>query len=177
LVGARGFFTDANACIARAAWERVPFREVPYAEDRVLAIDMLRAGFAKVFVADAAVWHSHDYTLVGRLRRSFDEWRALREVYDWRQSASPAQLARELRSGFAQARAQLMRDGASRQIGILAAVTGHQLARLTGALLGSRADWLPPRLRRALSLEGRASFVPLDLDAPRVALRDEGSTQ
>ena len=34
LIGRRGFFTDANACIARAAWERVPFREVPYAEDR-----------------------------------------------------------------------------------------------------------------------------------------------
>jgi rhamnosyltransferase len=29
LMGRRGFFTDANACIARAAWERVPFREVP----------------------------------------------------------------------------------------------------------------------------------------------------
>ena len=52
LVGRRGFFTDANACVARAAWERVPFREVAYAEDRVLAIDMLRAGYAKVFVPD-----------------------------------------------------------------------------------------------------------------------------
>ena len=62
LIGRRGFFTDANACLARAAWERVPFREVPYAEDRVLAIDMLRAGYAKAFVPAAAVWHSHDYT-------------------------------------------------------------------------------------------------------------------
>ena len=25
LVGARGFFTDANGCVARAAWEEVPF--------------------------------------------------------------------------------------------------------------------------------------------------------
>lgn len=32
LVGRRGFFTDANACLARSAWERVPFREVPYAD-------------------------------------------------------------------------------------------------------------------------------------------------
>ncbi len=53
LIGARGFFTDANACLARAAWQRAPFREVPYAEDRVLAIDMLRAGFAKAFVPSA----------------------------------------------------------------------------------------------------------------------------
>ena len=44
LDGIRGFFTDANGCLARAAWEAVPFRAVPYAEDRALAIDMLRAG-------------------------------------------------------------------------------------------------------------------------------------
>ena len=50
-----GYFTDANGCVARAAWERVPFREVAYAEDHVLAHDMLRAGFAKVYVPGAAV--------------------------------------------------------------------------------------------------------------------------
>ena len=44
LLGARGFFTDANGCVARAAWERTPFRDVPFAEDHVLAHDMLRAG-------------------------------------------------------------------------------------------------------------------------------------
>src|SRR5207237_3400855 len=61
LLGRRGFFTDTNACIARAAWRQAPFRPVPYAEDRVLAIDMLRAGFAKVFVPSSPVRHSHHY--------------------------------------------------------------------------------------------------------------------
>ena len=59
LIGARGFYTDANACVARVAWQRAPFREVAYAEDRVLAIDMLRAGYAKAYVPGAAVVHSH----------------------------------------------------------------------------------------------------------------------
>ena len=59
----------------------MPFREVAYAEDRVLATDMLRAGYAKVYAPRASVIHSHDYSLVGWLRRSFDEARALREVY------------------------------------------------------------------------------------------------
>jgi hypothetical protein len=36
--------------------------------------------------------------------------------------------------------------------------------RLTGALLGSRADRLPPAARRRLSLERRAGFAPLELD-------------
>ena len=76
----RLFFTDANGCIARAAWESVPFREVAYAEDQLLARDMLAAGYAKVYRPDAAVIHSHDYKPIDQLRRSFDEWRGLREV-------------------------------------------------------------------------------------------------
>ena len=55
LLGPRGFFTDANGCVARAAWDDVPFRQVAYAEDHVLALDMMRAGYAKVFLPDAAV--------------------------------------------------------------------------------------------------------------------------
>ena len=76
----RLFFTDANGCVARAAWERVPFRDVAYAEDQLLARDMLDAGYAKVYRPDAAVIHSHDYGPLDELRRSFDEWRGLREV-------------------------------------------------------------------------------------------------
>ena len=80
-LGPRGFFTDANGAVARAAWERVPFRDVPYAEDQQLAIDMLGAGYAKVYVPGAAVEHSHEYSVLRRVQRCFDEWRALREVY------------------------------------------------------------------------------------------------
>ncbi|MEA2201802.1 MAG: hypothetical protein QOI89_2398 [Solirubrobacteraceae bacterium] len=166
LIGARGFFTDANACIARSAWERVPFREVAYAEDRLLAIDMLRNGYEKVFVPDAPVWHSHDYTTVEQLRRSFDEWRGLREVYGWREPAGPRHVARQLRGALGQANGELGRAGALGRVSTLAGVARHHLARLTGALLGSRADRLPAGVRRRLSLEGRAGFSPLELDAP-----------
>jgi hypothetical protein len=38
--------------------------------------------------------------------------------------------------------------------------------RSAGGLLGSRADRLPAGARRKLSLEGRAGFAPLKLDAP-----------
>ncbi len=166
LVGRRGFFADANACLARAAWEQVPFREVPYAEDRVLAIDMLRAGYAKAFVPRAAVIHSHTYTTSEQLRRCFDEWRGLREVYGWREPASPAHLLAQLRGELGQARAELIRQGVSRarRCATLAAVGRHHLVARAGALLGSRADRLPARARRRLSLERRAGFAPLDLD-------------
>ncbi len=168
LIGARGFFTDANACLARSAWERVPFREVPYAEDRVLAIDMLRAGYAKAFIPQAAVLHSHDYPALEELRRCFDEWRGLREVYGWREPASPAHLTQQLRGALAQDRRELIREGVStaRRRATLAKAGRHHIVRLAGTLLGSRADLLPSRLRRWLSLERRAGFAVLDFNTP-----------
>ena len=175
LIGRRGFFTDANACIAREAWERAPFREVPYAEDRVLAIDMLRAGYAKAFVPAAAVLHSHDYTASEQLRRCFDEWRGLREVYGFREPASPLRVARKLRGELGAARSELIAEGIppARRRATLLALTRHHVVRIVGALLGSRAGMLPPRVRERLSLEGRAGFDPLGLDTPT----DQPSTQ
>ena len=189
LLGRRGFFTDANACLSRAAWERVPFREVAYAEDRVLAIDMLRAGYAKVFVPAAAVLHSHDYSTAQELRRCFDEWRGLREVYGWREPASPAHMLRQLRGQLGQARRELSSAGvpAAERRATLAAVSRHHVARLTGAVLGSRADLLPPRVaapavagaarglcaarprrdRRSTQSTGARSVTPDDAPDPR----------
>jgi GT2 family glycosyltransferase len=166
LMGRRGFFSDANACIARSAWQRVPFREVAYAEDRVLAIDMLRAGYAKAFVPAAAVLHSHDYTALEQLQRCFDEWRGLLEVYGWREPLSPGRQLAGLRGELGAARAQLAAEGLTggRMLAALAAVSRHHVLRSTGALLGSRADRLPAGARRRLSLEGRAGFAPLRLD-------------
>jgi GT2 family glycosyltransferase len=166
LLGRRGFLTDANACLDRCVWERVPFRSVPYAEDRVLAIELLRAGYAKAFVPAAAVWHSHDYTSTQQLRRAFDEWRGLLEVYGWREPLDPRRLLGALRGELGAASAELTRSGAGyrTRLGTLLDVGAHQLLRLIGSVLGSRADRLPPRLRRSLSLEGRAGFQPLDLD-------------
>ena len=179
LVGARGFFTDANACVARRAWREVPFRDVAYAEDRALALDMLRAGYAKAFVPAAAVLHSHDYTPVQELRRGFDEWRGLLEVYGWREPASPADIARRLRGELGAARREAAIAGMSprRRLQALAAVGGRSILRLTGAMLGSRADSLAPAARSMLSLEGRGSFVGAqDLESPAPAAGTDDQT-
>ncbi len=175
LIGRRGFFTDANACLARGAWERVPFRDVAYAEDRVLAIDMLRAGYAKAYVPEAAVLHSHRYTASQELRRCFDEWRGLSEVYGWREPATPAHVVSQLRGQLGQAWRELAAAGVApvRRAATLASVGAHQLVRQTGAMLGSRADLLPPAARLRLSLERRAGYAALDLDASTITPDDE----
>jgi rhamnosyltransferase len=163
LIGARGFFTDANSCIARSAWEKVPFPDVPYAEDRALAMAMLGAGYAKAYVPRAAVLHSHSYTTLQELRRCFDEWRGLLEVYGWREPASPGHAVGRLRGELGSARRDPCVAGMSpaRRAATLLAVTRHNVVRLAGALLGSRADALPAAARRRLSLERRGGFSPL----------------
>lgn len=156
------FFTDANAAVARAAWERVPFRDVPYAEDQALALDMLRAGFAKAFMPDAAVVHSHEYGPLDQFRRSFDEWRGLREVHGFVQPAAPLHTAltiqREVRDDLRSLEGRdLPRHALAREA--LRSVR-HWTVRAAGAALGSRADRLPPRVRGWCSLERRAGFQP-----------------
>jgi rhamnosyltransferase len=151
LMGRRGFFSDANAALARAAWERVPFRDIAYAEDRALALDMLRAGYAKVYQPAAAVLHSHEYGAGQRFRRAYDEWRGLNEVYGWREPATPTRLLSQLRGELG----PLRRDGAG--LASLAGAARDQLIRHAGAVLGSRGTRLPAALQRRLSLERRAS--------------------
>jgi glycosyltransferase involved in cell wall biosynthesis len=154
----RLFFTDANGCIARRAWERVPFRPVAYAEDQLLARDMLSAGYAKVYRPEAAVIHSHDYPPIELLRRSFDEWRGLREVHASGAPAGPVRVAltvqRRVRDDVALARHE--GDGGGALARTAAGSLVHHLARAIGAALGARAERLPARARSALSLEGRA---------------------
>ncbi len=154
--GALGYFTDANGCLLRSAWKRVPFREVAYAEDHVLAQDMLRAGYAKVYEPRAAVIHSHEYSAAQWLRRSFDETRALAKVYG---AAPPGQIrdaARNLRGNVAAdvrwARGQ---SGSRRALGAIAPSLLHHGARTVGAILGARSERIPGVLAAGFSLERR----------------------
>jgi glycosyltransferase involved in cell wall biosynthesis len=159
MLGPRGFFSDANGCVERAAWRRAPFRDIAYAEDHALAHDMLLAGFAKVFLPDAAVIHSHDYTDWGWLRRSFDEARALREIYGWREPLLARGALLNLWGRVGADRRWIQSHSGSLtppQSGrLLARSTLHHLARMTGAALGGRADRLPTALVRQLSHERR----------------------
>lgn len=156
LLGPRGFFTDANGCIARAAWDHVPFRQVPYAEDHVLALDMMRAGYAKVFLPDAAVIHSHDYSVWQWLRRSVDEGRALKEVYGFAEPIVPTTVLLKI-WGLVGAdwRWSRTQPQPSPGISVLLRSLGFHLACTAGSMLGGRADRLPEPVVRRLSLERR----------------------
>jgi GT2 family glycosyltransferase len=157
------FFSSANCAVARDAWAAVPFREVPYAEDQALALDMLRAGYAKAFVPEAAVVHSHEYGAVAQFRRAFDEWRGLREVHGWVQPLQPARTLLHVQSQVRRDLREVRARGAAPDAVVreLSRSVRHWTVRAAGAAAGSRADRLPARVRRACSLERRASFEPI----------------
>ena len=167
--GPATFYTSANGCVARAAWERVPFRPVAYAEDQLLAIDMLAAGYAKVFRPRAAVIHSHDYGPVERFRRFFDEFRALREVYGHVEEAGWPYTPAVVRAGVRGDRAWLRARGAEGwelDRATLESLVFHG-SRTAAAILGTRADRIPEGVRRVLSKDGRGGFEPVGRpDAP-----------
>ena len=139
--GRATFFSSANGAVARWAWERVPFRPVGYAEDMVLARDMLAAGLAKAYVPDAAVIHSHDLPPLKAFRRYFDDFRALAQVNGLREPLTPRYVAARVRGDVAADRAFMRREGVEVQT---VRSLAHHLARALGRSLGTNAD----RLRR-----------------------------
>jgi len=148
------FFSSANGCVLRRAWERVGFREIAYAEDRMLARDMLSAGWVKAYHPAAAVIHSHEYPLRKQVQRSFDEGRGMLEVNGFRGhplARWPLVVQRAVRDDAALGPA----DGGP---GLWLRSLAHHSARALGGALGGRADRIPGRARRFLSLEGHDGF-------------------
>src|SRR5215218_1816961 len=161
------FLSDVNCAVARWALERRPYREVPYAEDQLLGRELIEAGYAKVFHPDAAVVHSHDYPPAQFLRRYFDEFRSLREVLDHVEPAGAMRNQRFIRGVLRADQRWLQAHGVHgrRLVRPLAVSARHHAIRQAGAILGSRADRLPPAVRRRLSLEGRDSFRRIEIEA------------
>jgi glycosyltransferase involved in cell wall biosynthesis len=156
------FYSDANGCILRRAYERVPYRQVAYAEDQLLAADMLAAGYAKAYEPDAAVVHSHDYPPLELFGRLFDEFRALREVHGHVEEAGLRYTLGTVRRQVARDRAFLRAEGvagAALERGTFESLRIYAI-RAAASTLGTRAERLPAGVRRRLSRDSRASFDP-----------------
>jgi rhamnosyltransferase len=152
------YISNVNAAYRRACWEEIRFRDVGYAEDQAFGRDLQGTAWAKAFAPAAGVHHAHDYGLLGFWRRSFDEARGLREATGWIEPFT-------LRATLGGIRRQVGRDvrWMRRQRWPLASGVAwtarsivHHSGRKAFAWLGSRSERLPARVRRTLSLEGRA---------------------
>jgi rhamnosyltransferase len=64
-------FSNANSCFRRELALAFPFPELPWAEDRVWAHTILRAGYRLAYVSRSVVYHSHRRTIRGYFRTGY----------------------------------------------------------------------------------------------------------
>lgn len=142
-------FSTVNCAIKRSVWETYPFDEaVVMTEDQVWSRQVLEAGYTIVYNPDAAVYHSHNYSLRQALKRFFDSgWSSEDSYLPKRTGATAALLMRTV--GYALGELVfLLRKGHWRLIPYAGLYEGTKLA---GLLLGRWHRRLPQALKRRLS--------------------------
>ena len=141
-------FSNVNAAIPRWALERFPFRDdLTMSEDQEWSRRALRAGFSLVYEADAAVRHSHVYTVRSAFRRFFDSGVSAEHAYVEGEASRTALR----RAGARYAReelAWLWTSGRRRWVPYTAV---YELAKFAGLQLGLHHRRLPGGLVRRVS--------------------------
>jgi rhamnosyltransferase len=77
-------FSTVNAAIRRDVWERHPFGRAAIMEDKKWQREVVEAGHSIAVAPDAAVHHTHNYSMRALLRRCYSEgvgWRMVGETY------------------------------------------------------------------------------------------------
>jgi rhamnosyltransferase len=150
------FYSDNNSCLRRAVWEQIPYPDVEFAEDQIWALKIIEANWKKAFVPDAAVFHSHDYGPLERLRRAFDESFAYRQLFGYRLGGGPI---RTIHSSIGLS-LQDWKWGRAHNLRFpqIARRILYDVATAVGHSLGSRGDWLPEFLRVRLSEDKRLFY-------------------
>jgi rhamnosyltransferase len=128
-------FSNVNSAIPRSVWEANPFRDdVTMSEDQEWSRRMLLAGHTIVYEPEAAVRHSHAYTLRGAFRRFYDSGASAGRSYV-AGAESHAALRRAFRRYAVGELRWLWRTGRRRWIPYTVV---YELAKLTGLQLGLR---------------------------------------
>jgi GT2 family glycosyltransferase len=145
-------FSNVNSAIRRSFWERFPFADdLFFAEDQDWSRRVLLAGYAIQYEPEAAVRHSHAYTLTTAFKRFFDSGASAERGYLAGGSTSSAVLRREALRYAREELAWLTRTGQRRWIPYAAT---YELGKFLGVQLGARHRRLPLWLKR------RCSFFP-----------------
>lgn len=74
------FLSNANSAVRKDyLLNKIKFKDVDYSEDQALGIDILKAGYLKVYTPFGSVLHSHDYKLKKYFQRKYDEFVGVQE--------------------------------------------------------------------------------------------------
>ena len=135
------FFSMANSIVRRDVWEAEPFREdLQYSEDDEWSRRLIAKGWGVLYAPEAAVFHSHNYTLRQAFRRAYGEAFALAAI-----ETVPADRYSLLRTVAAGGLREWVRDfGYCRRMQRLAEwphALGVRLAQRLGKVRGFRSGW------------------------------------
>lgn len=150
------FFSDNNALVRRAVWEKIPYPEVDFAEDQIWARTVVESGWKKAYSHEAAVFHSHDYGLLDRFRRSFDESYAFLRFFGYKLCPSLGLL---LRGWLALTRRDVLylysQRGMDRPALHFLRMPIDHFMRLAGHYFGTHGSRLPEKIRHLISRDRR----------------------
>jgi rhamnosyltransferase len=141
-------FSNVNSAMPRSVW-----REFPFADDLIMSEDqewsrrVLRAGYELVYEPEAAVHHSHRYSIADAFRRFFDSGVSAERSYAAGRGGSGA--LRRAGARYARGEAEWLWETGQRRWIPYAAV--YELAKFTGLQLGRRHRRLPRFLKRRFS--------------------------
>jgi rhamnosyltransferase len=142
-------FSNVNSALPRTVWEAYPFADdIVMSEDQEWSRRVLLASRAIAYEPEAAVFHSHTYSVAGALRRFFDSGASAERSYVDDGAMSRAAL---WKAGASYAQGEigwLWTTGQRRWIPYAAV---YELAKFAGLQLGRRHRLLPVALKSRLS--------------------------
>jgi len=140
------FFSNTNSAIKREVWEKIPLPEMLKSEDQEWAKRALLAGYKIVYDPEAAVYHSHYYTLKKVFKEYFDSGATMPYVYNDERINPGSFFVRGLRYEVSQLR-YFLNKGYSKMIpySIL-----YDFMKFLGYSLGTKYKFMPKWLRKAL---------------------------
>jgi rhamnosyltransferase len=142
-------FSNANAAVRRSLWERFRFADdIIMSEDQDWSRRVLLAGWRIAYQPEAAVLHSHVYTIDTAFRRFFDSGVSAERAYLAGSRASTRVLRREAIRYARQEISWLVQEGHARWIQYAVV---YELAKFAGLQLGYRHRLLPVSVSRRLS--------------------------
>jgi len=141
-------FSNVNSAIPRAVWQEFPFaNDLIMSEDQEWSRRVLRAGYELVYEPEAAVHHSHRYSVADAFRRFFDSGVSAERSYAADASGSGALR----RAGARYARGEVVWLWETDQRRWIPYAAAYELAKFTGMQLGRRHRHLPLALKRRFS--------------------------
>ena len=142
-------FSNVNAAIRHELWERFPFStDIVMSEDQEWSRSVLLAGFDLIYEPQAAVRHSHAYTLRAAFRRFFDSGVSAERAYMTTESHSSSVL-RGRAVGYAIGELRWL--WSTGQANLIPYSALYEFTKLLGLLAGLNHRYIPLPLKRHLT--------------------------